>query len=215
MGDVCERRCMECRTDRRGEGMHDKQSDATSTATRAEQRSGLSDAAGRAAMFPARAAARVWRDQLEEAVDEMLSAPEIARVIDRALAGSLPEEIARSVVRHRVLERMVEELAASGELERLLNAASGEPTHARAHRPDARERRDPTCLAAGRVQSGDSGCAETADGGPRRGGSGRAPCVCMRLDGHAEHAVSRRSESTAQPLPASRRVPLRSRPMRS
>ena len=40
-----------------------------------EQRSGLSEAAGRAALFPARAAARVWRDQLEEAVDEVLSAP--------------------------------------------------------------------------------------------------------------------------------------------
>ena len=53
-----------------------------------EQRSGLADAAGRAALFPARAAARAWRDQLEAAVDEVLSAPESARVIDRALAGS-------------------------------------------------------------------------------------------------------------------------------
>ena len=92
-----------------------------------EQRSGLADAAGRAAFFPARAAARVWRDQLEAAVDEVLSAPEISRVIDRALAGSLPEEIARSVVRHRVLERVVAELASSGELERLLNTALASP----------------------------------------------------------------------------------------
>jgi uncharacterized RDD family membrane protein YckC len=92
-----------------------------------EQRSGLADAAGRAAFFPARAAARVWREQLETAVDEVLSAPEIARVIDRALAGSLPEDIATSVVRHRVLERVVDELAASGELERLLNAALASP----------------------------------------------------------------------------------------
>ena len=52
-------------------------------------------------------------------MDEVLSAPEIARVIDRALAGPLPEEIARSVVRHRVLERVVDELAESGGLERL------------------------------------------------------------------------------------------------
>jgi hypothetical protein len=66
-----------------------------------EPRSGLADAAGRAALFPARAAARAWRGPLEEAVDEVLSAPEIARVLDRALAGSLPEEIARSLVRHR------------------------------------------------------------------------------------------------------------------
>ncbi len=92
-----------------------------------EPRSGLSDAAGRAALFPARAAARVWRDQLEAAADEVLSAPEIARVIDHALAGSLPEEIARSVVRHRVVERVVEELAASGELERLVKAALVSP----------------------------------------------------------------------------------------
>ena len=92
-----------------------------------EHRSGLADAAGRAAFFPARAAARAWRGPLEEAVDEVLSAPEIARVVDRALAGSLPEELARSLVRHRVLERIAAELAASGELERLLASALGSP----------------------------------------------------------------------------------------
>ena len=48
-------------------------------------------------------------------------------MIDRALAGPLPEEIARSVVRHRVLERVIEELAASGELGRLLTAALASP----------------------------------------------------------------------------------------
>ncbi len=90
-------------------------------------RSGLTDAAGRAAFFPARAAARVWRGQIEEAADEVLSSPEIARVIDRALAGSLPEDLARSLVRHRVLERIAAELAASGELERVLTAALGSP----------------------------------------------------------------------------------------
>ena len=89
--------------------------------------SGLADAAGRAAFFPARAAARVWRDQLETAVDEVLSAPELARVIDRALAGRLPEEIARSVIRHRVVQRVVAELVSSGELERLLDAALASP----------------------------------------------------------------------------------------
>src|SRR5215207_6879206 len=92
-----------------------------------EPRSGLADAAGRAAFFPARAAARVWRGPLEEAVDEVLSAPEIARVLDRALAGSLPEEIARSLVRHRVLERIGAELAKSGELERLVTGALATP----------------------------------------------------------------------------------------
>jgi hypothetical protein len=92
-----------------------------------EHRSGLTDAAGRVAFYPARAAARAWRGPLEEAMDEVLSAPEIARVLDRALAGSLPEELARSLVRHRVLERIAAELAASGELERLVNAALASP----------------------------------------------------------------------------------------
>jgi uncharacterized RDD family membrane protein YckC len=88
-----------------------------------EPRSGLANAAGRAAFFPARAAARAWREPLEDAVDEVLSSPEAARVIDRALAGPLPEEFARSLVRNHVLERVVAELAASGELERLITAA--------------------------------------------------------------------------------------------
>lgn len=92
-----------------------------------EHRSPLAGAAGRAAFFPARAAARAWRGQLEEAADQVLSAPELARVLDRALAGSLPEELARSLVRHRVLERIVAELAASGELERLVTGALGSP----------------------------------------------------------------------------------------
>ena len=92
-----------------------------------EQRSGLADAAGRAAFFPARAATRAWRGRLEEAADEVLSAPEITRLVDRALAGPLPEEFARSLVRHRVLERIVAELAESGELERLVTAALASP----------------------------------------------------------------------------------------
>jgi uncharacterized RDD family membrane protein YckC len=92
-----------------------------------EHRSGLTDAAGRVAFFPARAAARAWPGPLEEAVDEVLSAPEIARVLDRALAGSLPEELARSLVRNRVLERVVAELAESGDIERLMTAALASP----------------------------------------------------------------------------------------
>ena len=92
-----------------------------------EQRSGLADAASRAAFFPARAVARAWRGQLEDAADEVLSAPEISRVIDRALAGPLPEDLAQSLIRHRVVERIVAELAASGELERLAKSALESP----------------------------------------------------------------------------------------
>ena len=51
-----------------------------------EQRAGLAGAAGRSAFFPARTAARAWRDQFESAVDEVLSAPEIARLIDHVHA---------------------------------------------------------------------------------------------------------------------------------
>lgn len=156
-----------------------------------EQRSGLSDAAGRAALFPARAAARVWRDQLEAAADEVLSAPEIARVIDRALAGSLPEEIARSIIRHRVLERVVEELAANGELERLFNAAlasprtleltdrmlaSEETQHALRQVASSPEIRDA-------VRKQTTGLAEEVVGGIR--------ASAVRLDGRVEHAVGR------------------------
>jgi uncharacterized RDD family membrane protein YckC len=96
-------------------------------ASKDEHRPSLADTAGRAAFFPARAAARAWRGPIEEVMDEVLSAPEIARVVDRALAGSLPEELARSLVRNHVLERIVAELAASGELERLMTAALASP----------------------------------------------------------------------------------------
>jgi len=90
-------------------------------------RSGVADALGGAAIYPARAAARAWRTQLETMAEEVLSAPETARIIDRALAGTLPEELARSLVRHRVVERVVEKLAASGELELLLEKALASP----------------------------------------------------------------------------------------
>ncbi len=75
--------------------------------------------------FPARVAARAWRGGIESAAEDVVSAPEIARIVDSALAGPLPEEIARSLVRHRVIERVVAELAATGELERLIGQSLG------------------------------------------------------------------------------------------
>jgi uncharacterized RDD family membrane protein YckC len=158
-----------------------------------EQRSGLADAVGRAAFFPARAAARAWRDELEAAVDEVLSAPEIARVIDRALAGPLPEEITRSVVRRGIIERVVKELAASGELERLLNAALASPQtleftdrvlasdqaqHALRQVASSPELRD----AIGRQTAGLAD--EVVD---------KIRVSAVRLDDRAEHAVTRRT----------------------
>jgi len=91
------------------------------------KRAGIADSAGRAAFFPARAAARAWRGRIESAAEDVVSAPEVARIVDSALAGPLPEEIARSLVRHRVIERIVAELATSGELERLIEESLGSP----------------------------------------------------------------------------------------
>ena len=164
-----------------------------------EERSGFADAAGRAAFFPARVAARAWRGRLEEAADEVLSAPEIARVIDRALAGSLPEEFANSLVRHRVLERIAAELVASGELERLLTAtlanahtreltdrvlASDEMNRALHHVASSPELRDAIARQT-------SGLADDVVGGLR--------ASAARLDDRAERAV-RRSERAERPV---------------
>jgi uncharacterized RDD family membrane protein YckC len=87
----------------------------------------VAEAIGGATVFPARIAARVLRGPLETAVEDLLSAPEIGRILDRALSGPLPEELARSLSRHRVLERMLRKLAVDGELERLLAAALASP----------------------------------------------------------------------------------------
>lgn len=90
----------------------------------------VADAIGGATVFPARVAARVLRGPLETAVEDLVSAPEIGRILDRALSGPLPEELALSLARHRVLERVVRKLAVDGELERLLEAALASPrTH--------------------------------------------------------------------------------------
>jgi uncharacterized RDD family membrane protein YckC/plasmid stabilization system protein ParE len=89
--------------------------------------SGVADAIGGAAVYSARVAARAWRGRLETAIEELLSTPEVGRVLDRALAGSLPEEATRSLVRQGVAERVVRELAASGELERMVDRALASP----------------------------------------------------------------------------------------
>jgi uncharacterized RDD family membrane protein YckC len=158
-----------------------------------DRRTSLADAAGRAAFFPARAAARAWRDQLELAVDEVLSSPESARVIDSTLAGSLPEEVVRSIVRHRVLERMVAELTESGELERLLTAALASPkTLELTDRVLASEQ---TQHALAQIMS--SPAVRTAIARQTEGLAGEVVGGLRgsteRLDGRIEHAVSRRS----------------------
>src|SRR3954449_4427085 len=112
-----------------------------------DERSAVADAIGGAAAYSARVAARVWRGPLEAAAggalgraggrrgrgprerapEELLATPEVRRAADRTLSGPLPEELGRLLVRHRVVERVVHEFAASGELERLLDSALASP----------------------------------------------------------------------------------------
>jgi uncharacterized RDD family membrane protein YckC len=80
-------------------------------------------AARGAAAIPARAAANVARDRLEDVADAMLASPGTLRAVDRVMAGPLPEEVVRSAVRNRVLERMATELAESGALDGLVSGA--------------------------------------------------------------------------------------------
>jgi uncharacterized RDD family membrane protein YckC len=95
---------------------------AVSTPDDNERKSRLASGAERLAFFPARVAARASRDQLAAAADDVL-VPELTRLIDRAFASRLPEEIAQSAVRHQVVERVVGELVASGALDRAVTNA--------------------------------------------------------------------------------------------
>ena len=94
---------------------------------RPDERSAVADAIGGAAVYSARVAARVWRGPIEAAAEELLSKPEVRRMVDHTLSGPLPEELGRLLVRHRVVERIAQEFAASGELERLLDSALASP----------------------------------------------------------------------------------------
>jgi uncharacterized RDD family membrane protein YckC len=99
----------------------------SSERARGGDKPGVGEAFGGAAMYPARLAARAWRGHLETAAEDVLATPEIARILDRALAGPLPEQLAQSLIKHNVAERVVQELAASGELDRLLDKALASP----------------------------------------------------------------------------------------
>jgi uncharacterized RDD family membrane protein YckC len=94
---------------------------------RPEERSAVADAIEGAAAYSARVAARVWSRPLEAAAEELLATPEVKRALDRTLSSPLPEELGRLLVRHRVVERVVHELVASGELERMLETTLASP----------------------------------------------------------------------------------------
>ena len=73
----------------------------------------------RTAFGPARAVARSGREALTE---------ELERAVDGMLAGPLPEAVARSIVQHRVLERVV----AAAELDKAIARALSSPAVQRA-----------------------------------------------------------------------------------
>jgi uncharacterized RDD family membrane protein YckC len=73
----------------------------------------------RAAFGPARAVARSGREALTE---------EVERAVDAMLAGPLPEAVARSIVQHRVLERVVN----AAELDKAIARALSSPAVQRA-----------------------------------------------------------------------------------
>src|SRR4249919_673677 len=85
----------------------------------------------RLVLAPARMVARSPRvggavrsgvDSVAESAGGVLET-EVERAVDGVLAGPLPEAVARSLVEHRVVERVVSEVLASGELERMVASA--------------------------------------------------------------------------------------------
>ena len=104
-------------------------------------------AVGRSALLPARVVARAplvrsvvarteeqlasegaelrarGRSELESAANEIVASPEVERTVDGVLAGPLPDAVARSIVTHRVAERMVEQIASSPEFQEAIDRA--------------------------------------------------------------------------------------------
>jgi len=62
-------------------------------------------------------------DQVEAAAGEVLGSPEVGRAVDRALAGPLPENVARSIVERQVARRIVEQVVGSVDVQAAVDAA--------------------------------------------------------------------------------------------
>jgi hypothetical protein len=60
------------------------------------------------------------RAQLEGAAGEALAAPEIERAVDGLLAGPLTDAVARSLIQHRVVERVAAEVVAATDLDEVI-----------------------------------------------------------------------------------------------
>jgi uncharacterized RDD family membrane protein YckC len=80
------------------------------------------DRTGESLADEGRAARERGRDQLEAAADGVLSSPEVERALDHALAGPLPEAIARSVVNRHVVQRVAEQVLENADLEAAVEA---------------------------------------------------------------------------------------------
>jgi uncharacterized RDD family membrane protein YckC len=61
--------------------------------------------------------------QLAETAGDVLASAEVGRTVDQALAGPLPETVARSLVERHVVERVVEQVLASTDVEAAVEAA--------------------------------------------------------------------------------------------
>jgi uncharacterized RDD family membrane protein YckC len=77
-----------------------------------------------------RAARERGRERMEHAAQSALATPEVERFVDGALAGPLPEAVARSSVEHHLGDRLVAELAA--ERDRLIDQVLQSPEFERA-----------------------------------------------------------------------------------
>jgi hypothetical protein len=63
------------------------------------------------------------RSRMEGLIEDVLDAPEVERVVDRLLAGPLPDAVVRSLLEHQVVERLAAELAAEIEVDEAVSAA--------------------------------------------------------------------------------------------
>jgi uncharacterized RDD family membrane protein YckC len=81
--------------------------DRTGTSLEAEGRAARVEALGR----------------LEAVAGRALSSPEVGRAVDTALAGPLPEAVARSIVERHVIQRVVDEVLSRADLEKAIAAA--------------------------------------------------------------------------------------------
>jgi uncharacterized RDD family membrane protein YckC len=83
--------------------------------------------AGESLADTGRAARIRGRAQIEAVAGEALASPEADRIVDSALAGPLPEAVARSLIERQVVQRITEQVLASAELEAAFGHAPALP----------------------------------------------------------------------------------------